>query len=136
MTLPQRNVRYYEALTRLRNESGNILMPKDYLHLAESAGIMSVVDNVMLYRSVQVLRRLEKRSSARGVFCNISAYSLLDPEFFPEFVLFMEQNQSLSESMYFEFSQSMIEHCSQVAIHFSPAPNFCTITNQCRDFLK
>jgi cyclic-di-GMP phosphodiesterase TipF (flagellum assembly factor) len=114
MTLPQRNVRYYEALTRLRNESGNILMPKDYLHLAESAGIMSVVDNVMLYRSVQVLRRLEKRSSARGVFCNISAYSLLDPEFFPEFVLFMEQNQSLSESMYFEFSQSMIEHCSQV----------------------
>jgi cyclic-di-GMP phosphodiesterase TipF (flagellum assembly factor) len=114
MTLPQRRVRYYEALTRLRNEAGDLLMPKDYLSLAESAGIMSVIDNVMLYRSVQVLRRLEKRSSARGVFCNISVHSLLDPEFFPEFVLFMEQNQTLSESMYFEFSQSMIEHCSPV----------------------
>lgn len=114
MTLPQRRVRYYEALTRLRNESGDLLMPKDYLSLAESAGIMSVIDNVMLYRSVQVLRRLEKRSSARGVFCNISVHSLLDPEFFPEFILFMEQNQSLSESMYFEFSQSMIEHSSPV----------------------
>ncbi len=114
MTLPERRVRYYEALTRLRNESGELLMPKDYLSLAESAGIMSVIDNVMLYRSVQVLRRLEKRSSARGVFCNISVHSLLDPEFFPEFVLFMEQNQTLSESMYFEFSQSMIEHCSPV----------------------
>lgn len=114
MTLPQRRVRYYEALTRLRNEAGDLLMPKDYLSLAESAGIMSVIDNVMLYRSVQVLRRLEKRSSARGVFCNISVHSLLDPEFFPEFILFMEQNQALSESMYFEFSQSMIEHSSPV----------------------
>ncbi len=114
MTLPQRRVRYYEALTRLRSESGELLMPKDYLSLAESAGIMSVIDNVMLYRSVQVLRRLEKRSSARGMFCNISVHSLLDPEFFPEFISFMEQNQALSESMYFEFSQNSIEHSSPI----------------------
>lgn len=114
MILPQRRVRYYEALTRLRNESGKLLLPKDYLSLAESAGIMSVIDNVMLYRSVQVLRRLAQRSSARGVFCNISAHSLLDPEFFPEFISFMEQNLALTESMYFEFSQTMIEHCGAV----------------------
>ena len=116
MTLPQRRVRYYEAFTRLRNESGDLLMPKDYLSLAESAGIMSVIDNVMLYRSVQVLRRLERRSGARGVFCNISAHSLLDPEFFPEFISFMEQNQALSESMYFEFTQSMMEHAGHVEL--------------------
>ncbi len=114
MTLPQRRVRYYEALTRLRNESGDLLLPKDYLSLAESAGIMSVIDNVMLYRSVQVLRRLAERSSARGVFCNISVHSLLDPEFFPEFISFMEQNLALTESLYFEFSQTMIEHCGAV----------------------
>jgi cyclic-di-GMP phosphodiesterase TipF (flagellum assembly factor) len=114
MTLPQRRVRYYEAFTRLRNESGSLLMPGDYISLAESAGIMSVIDNVMLYRSVQVLRRLEQRSGARGVFCNISAHSLLDPEFFPEFLSFMEQNQTLSESMYFEFTQSMLNHAGHV----------------------
>ncbi len=114
MMLPQRRVRYYEALTRLRNGNGDLLLPEQYVGLAESVGIMSAIDNVMLFRSVQVLRRLEKRSSARGVFCNISVNSLLDPEFFPEFVAFMEQNQSLSESMYFEFSQAMVEHCGPV----------------------
>lgn len=114
MMLPQRRVRYYEALTRLRGQDGNLLMPKDYLGLAETAGVMPVIDNVMLYRSVQVLRRLEQRSSARGVFCNISAHSLLDPEFFPEFISFMDQNRNLAESMYFEFSQSMIENCGVV----------------------
>lgn len=114
MMLPQRRVRYYEALTRLRNEAGDLLLPKDYLGAAESAGVMSVIDNVMLYRSVQVLRRLEQRNNARGVFCNISAHSLLDSEFFPEFISFMEQNRSLAENMFFEFSQHMIEHSGPV----------------------
>ncbi len=114
MMVPQRRVRYYEALTRLRNDAGELLLPQAYMGPAESAGIMSAIDNVMLFRSVQVLRRLEKRSSARGVFCNISVNSLLDPEFFPEFVGFMEQNRGLAESMYFEFSQAMIEHCGPV----------------------
>jgi len=114
MTLPQRRVRYYEALTRLRGEDGGLLMPNQYIGPAETAGVMPVIDNVMLYRSVQVLRRLEQRSNARGVFCNISSYSLLDPEFFPEFISFMDQNRNLAENMYFEFSQSMIENCGPV----------------------
>lgn len=114
VTLPERRVRFYEALTRLRDEAGEILLPKDYLELAESAGIMPLIDNVMLFRSVQVLRRLSERSSARGMFCNISAHSLLDAEFFPEFVAFMEQNQTLADSLFFEFSQSTIEHCGPV----------------------
>ncbi len=111
MIIPQRRVRYYEALTRLKNETGKVILPNDYLSIAESAGVMPVIDNVMLFRSVQVLRRLEKRSSARGVFCNISVHSLLDPEFFHEFIAFMEQNRELSDSMYFEFSQPVIANC-------------------------
>ncbi|GAB4225972.1 MAG: hypothetical protein Kow0032_02810 [Methyloligellaceae bacterium] len=112
--LPQRRVRYYEALTRLKSESGRILEPTDYLHLAEDGGFMPVIDNVMLFRSVQVLRRLEQRSNARGVFCNISVHSLLDPEFFAEFVAFMEKNRNLAQSMFFEFSQPLIENCGPV----------------------
>lgn len=111
MIIPQRRVRYYEALTRLKNESGRMILPNDYISVAEGAGVMPVIDNVMLFRSVQVLRRLEKRSSARGVFCNISVHSLLDPEFFHEFIAFMEQNKELSDSMFFEFGQPVISSC-------------------------
>lgn len=116
MIIPQRRIRYYEALTRLRTEAGRLLLPDDYLPLAESAGMMPVIDNVMLFRSVQVLRRLEKRSSARGVFCNVSVHSLLDAEFFQEFISFMEQNRELSESMYFEFNQQVINNCGPVEL--------------------
>lgn len=116
MIIPQRRIRYYEALTRLKSDAGRLILPKDYLSMAEQEGMMPVIDNVMLFRSVQVLRRLEKRSSARGVFCNISVYSLLDPEFFAEFIAFMEQNRELAEAMVFEFGQSVIDNCGPVEL--------------------
>lgn len=112
--LPQRRPHYYEALTRLRNEADELILPKDYIHVAESAGIMPLVDNMMLFRSVQVLRRLSERSSARGLFCNISIHSLLDAEFFTEFIAFMDQNRALADSLYFEFSQAMVASCGPI----------------------
>ena len=36
VTLPQRKVRYYEALTRLRTEDGHMLQPPEFLEPAES----------------------------------------------------------------------------------------------------
>ena len=109
VTLPQRRTRFYEGLTRLRGTEGEIIMPGDYMRVAEPAGMMPVVDNLLLFRCVQVVRRLVARSRDIGVFCNISAHSLLDAEFFPQFVEFMEHNADLTGHMYFEFSQAAVE---------------------------
>lgn len=108
VSLPQRRTRYYEALTRLRDPSGGIIMPASYLRAAESAGIMPMIDNLLLFRCVKVMRRLVERNREIGVFCNISAHSLLDAEFFPQFLEFMKQNEELSSALIFEFSQSTI----------------------------
>ena len=67
--------------------------------------MMPLIDNVQLVKSVQTLRRLGAQSPIKGVFCNISIKTLLDPEFFPELVEFMEENSGLSESLIFEVSQ-------------------------------
>jgi len=108
VTLPQRRTRFYEGLTRLRGGNGEIIMPGDYMRVAEPAGMMPVVDNLLLFRCVQVVRRLAARNRDIGVFCNISAHSLLDSEFFPQFVEFMEFNADLTGHLYFEFSQAAV----------------------------
>jgi len=105
VTLPERKLRYYEGLTRLRSASDEIVMPRDYLPVAERERLMPIVDNVLLVKSVQLLRRLRSDSRVKGVFCNIAVQSLLDPDFFPELVEFMEENSGLSESMIFEVNQ-------------------------------
>jgi len=109
VTLPQRRTRFYEGLTRLRGSEGEVIMPGDYMRVAEPAGMMPVVDNLLLFRCVQVVRRLVSRNRDVGVFCNISAHSLLDGEFFPQFVEFMEHNADLTGHLYFEFSQAAFE---------------------------
>jgi cyclic-di-GMP phosphodiesterase TipF (flagellum assembly factor) len=103
--LPERKIRYYEAITRIRTAEDDLVLPADYIPAAKRAGMMPLIDNVLLVKSVQVLRRLGPDSKVKGLFCNISMHSLLDPDFFPELVEFMEENSSLSESLIFEISQ-------------------------------
>jgi len=108
VTLPARKVRYYEGVTRIRNADDELILPGAYLPEAESAGIMPLVDNVLLVKSVQVLRRRGSQSKVKGLFSNISMQSLLDPVYFPELVEFMEENSGLSESLIFELRQPEI----------------------------
>ncbi len=108
VSLPQRKLRYYEALSRLRAEDGSVIMPLQYMKLASPAGLMSVVDNLLLFRCVQVVRRLTHKSKGVGVFCNISADTLTDQEFFPQFLDYMHANKDLAGQIMFEFNQEAV----------------------------
>jgi cyclic-di-GMP phosphodiesterase, flagellum assembly factor TipF len=108
VSLPQRKLRYYEALSRLRSADGRLIMPAQYIRIAAPAGLMSVVDNLLLFRCVQIVRRMAKKNRDVGVFCNISGDTLLDAEFFPQFLEYMDQNRDLSNHIVFEFEQKAV----------------------------
>ena len=108
VTLPERKPRYLEAFTRIRTKTDSLVRPRSYLPAAEAAGMMPLIDNVLLVKSVQTLRRLGSASRIKGVFCNVSTSTLLDPEFFPELVEFMEENSGLCENLIFEVNQAAI----------------------------
>src|SRR5262245_50845096 len=108
VTLPERKPRYLEAFTRIRTKTDSLVRPRSYLPAAEAAGMMPLIDNVLLVKSVQTLRRLGGASRIKGVFCNVSTSTLLDPEFFPELVEFMEENSGLCENLIFEVNQATI----------------------------
>jgi cyclic-di-GMP phosphodiesterase TipF (flagellum assembly factor) len=108
VSLPQRKLRYYEALSRLRAEDGSVIMPAQYIKVAAPAGLMSVVDNLLLFRCVQIVRRLTQKSRDIGVFCNISGDTLTDAEFFPQFLEYMQHNRDLAGQIIFEFGQEAV----------------------------
>ncbi len=108
VTLPQRKVRYYEAMSRLRGEDGTLIAAVDFLPHAEAAGLMPPIDNLLLFRCVQVLRRLLLKNRDIGMFCNISATTLADSAVFPQLLEFMEANRALAPSLTFEFTQSAV----------------------------
>ena len=105
VTLPQRKVRYYEALSRLRTEESDIIPAGDFIDYAEAVGLMPKIDNLLLFRCVQVTRRLQLKSRDVGLFCNISASTLTDQGHFKQILDFMDANRALSNALMFEFTQ-------------------------------
>jgi cyclic-di-GMP phosphodiesterase TipF (flagellum assembly factor) len=59
----------------------------------------------LLFRCVQIVRRLAGQERKIGIFCNISLSSLGDEEFFPPFMQFMAANRDLAGSVIFELGQ-------------------------------
>ncbi|MGI8525044.1 MAG: EAL domain-containing protein [Pseudolabrys sp.] len=106
VTLPQRKVRFYEAMSRLRTEDGEVVPAADFIEFAESGGLMPKIDNVLLFRCVQVVRRLQLKNREVGLFCNISASTLANATHFQQFLEFTEANRALSSSLMFEFTQA------------------------------
>jgi cyclic-di-GMP phosphodiesterase TipF (flagellum assembly factor) len=105
VTLPQRKVRYYEALSRLRTEESEIIPAGEFIDYAEAVGLMPKIDNLLLFRCVQVTRRLQLKSRDVGVFCNISGSTLTDAAHFKQLLDFMDANRALANALVFEFTQ-------------------------------
>jgi cyclic-di-GMP phosphodiesterase TipF (flagellum assembly factor) len=109
VSLPQRRTVFYEAFTRLRDETGRMMMPAEYLAVAEPEGLVSAIDNLLLFRCVQIVRRLAKQDRKVGIFCNISLASLGDETFFPQFIEFLSENKDTAGGLIFELGQSAFE---------------------------
>jgi cyclic-di-GMP phosphodiesterase TipF (flagellum assembly factor) len=107
VTLPQRKVRYYEALSRLKTESDEIVAAADFLPYAEAGSLMPKLDGLSVLRCVQVVRRLLLKNRDIGLFCNLSGASLTDPEF-PQLLELLEANRAIASALVFEFTQSAV----------------------------
>ncbi|MET0294403.1 MAG: EAL domain-containing protein [Phenylobacterium sp.] len=104
--LPQRKRMYYESFSRLRDETGRVMMPAEYLKVAEPEGLITSIDNLLLFRCVQIVRRLAKEDRKVGIFCNISQASLADESFFPQFLDLLSTNRDLAGALIFELGQA------------------------------
>ena len=109
VNLPQRRTVFYESFSRLRDESGRVMMPAEYLTVAEPEGLVTAIDNLLLFRCVQIVRRLAKTDKKIGIFCNVSMGSLGDETFFPQFLELLSENRDLAGALIFEFGQAAFD---------------------------
>ena len=106
--LPQRSQVFFECFSRIMDDKSNIIRPEQYLPVATSAGLTAAVDNLLLFKCVQLVRRTRRENPEIVFFCNISKSTLTDIDFFTDFIDFMADNTNLTSSLVFEFSQETI----------------------------
>jgi cyclic-di-GMP phosphodiesterase TipF (flagellum assembly factor) len=112
--LPKRKTVYYEVYTRLRGDGHTLILPEMFVPVAERAGLMPLIDNMMLLRAVKIIRQMDERTKARGLFCSLSTQSLVDPDFFPKLVGYLEKNADLSGRLIFEISQAQMNAAGHI----------------------
>jgi cyclic-di-GMP phosphodiesterase TipF (flagellum assembly factor) len=112
--LPQRRRRHFECFSRVRAPDGNIIGPERYLALAERYGLVTAIDNMLLFRCVQLVRRMQRTNAGAGIFINISEHTLADTRFFAEFVTFMAQNADLSHNLVFELAEGHTRRLTEI----------------------
>lgn len=112
--LPQRKTAFYEGFTRLKDANGRLILPQEFIPAAEQAGLMTTIDNVLLFRCVQIVRKLMKQDRRVGIFCNLTPSALADEMFFPQFLDFMRENRDLAGSVIFEIQQDAYENRTSI----------------------
>jgi cyclic-di-GMP phosphodiesterase TipF (flagellum assembly factor) len=105
VSLPQRKVRYYECFSRIRAGGDSVILPEQFIGLSKREGLLGAIDNILLFRCVQLVRRAQKRRHNVGFFCNISAHTLGDRAFFADFSEFIAANAELASQLVFELNQ-------------------------------
>ena len=105
VSLPSRKTAHFECFSRVRDEEGRVVLPRQYMKVAETKGLIGTIDNLLLFRLIQLVRKLGRRRPDIRFFLNMSRYSIADKEFLPQFIDFMASNVEFAERMVFEISQ-------------------------------
>jgi cyclic-di-GMP phosphodiesterase TipF (flagellum assembly factor) len=117
VSLPQRKRKFYGAYTRIRSETGEVITLGQYIAIAEREGLVTAIDNLMLFQCVQQLRNKYNKNRNTGFFFNVSPHTLADKKFFNDFIVFMTENSSLAQNLIFEFSHATIANQDDEITH-------------------
>ncbi|MEE9140597.1 MAG: EAL domain-containing protein [Alphaproteobacteria bacterium] len=116
VSLPQRKHQFYECFSRIRVDRDTVLVPEQYLEIAEKEGLIAAIDNMLLFHCVQLVRKTQRRWPNIGFFINISRHSLADKPFLIDFADFMAVNMDLAGNLVFEFAQSALTLVDEKAV--------------------
>lgn len=105
VSLPQRKVRFYEALARLRLSDGSLLVPAEFLPQSERVGLVAELDRRVIARACAIARHLMARGSEAIVSCNLSPQSLAEAGFLRSVGRVLEAYPDVTGRLVIEISQ-------------------------------
>lgn len=83
--LPSRRLSMYQCMAAIRTPEGTEIPPETYLPIAEQAGLLATINNMLLVRSVQFVRRMRRQRTQVAYVCEIVGETLRDPGFLHRF---------------------------------------------------
>ena len=89
VSLPQRKRRFFESFIHMRSADGATITPDQCIGLAKENDLGLAIDNMLLFRSIQLLKKAQQHDYSTAFFCNISPNTFSDREFFGDFIEYL-----------------------------------------------
>lgn len=106
VTLPQRKERHLDCDVRINSAGGDFMPPAMYNEILRANGLMPLVEDMFLYRTVQLVADIPSREPGSYAFCRIFPDSLSDAVFFGAFIDYLRDADDLVSSIAFEFREA------------------------------
>lgn len=106
VTLPQRKVRFYEAVSRLRLPEGKLIEAAHFIGAARRSNAVLALDENLVHSALQVMRRLAAKSREIGVFFNLAPETLSDRAAMSAILNALDANKAIVPSLFIEIAQS------------------------------
>lgn len=110
VSLPSRRLAVWECQATVRTAEGIAVPPETYTAVADRAGLTATINNMLLVRSVQFVRRMRRQKATIGYICPIAGETLRDRAFFADFLGFMQENRDLAGLLSFSIGQQDVFH--------------------------
>lgn len=107
----------YEALIRMRDEHGQVIMPNAFLPAAKRLGWMSRIDQWMAGEVLSLARAQTRGGSAAYLSLNLSAKSAGDPDFARTILSLLDKHQINQDLLRFEITETEQLQASAAETH-------------------
>lgn len=104
VSLPQRQVKFYECFSRPQAHDDTIILPRAFLEAVRSGGMGPALDAQTLFRTLAIQRKLANSERRVGLFCNMTAASLLDANALKGLLAQIGSDKDVGRALIFEFT--------------------------------
>jgi len=109
-----KEVAFHEALLRMRSDNGDVVAAGHLIPIAEKLGLIRLIDQVVIYRVLSVLRQFPKANIA----LNISGVTANDPRWFGKLTELLEENTDITNRLTIEITETVALHDINQTISF------------------
>jgi diguanylate cyclase (GGDEF)-like protein/PAS domain S-box-containing protein len=97
---------HYEILVRIREENGNYILPRNFIELAESLGLIQEIDMRVVEKLIAYLRSSGHANRKLRYFVNLSRVSISDQHWIQRFTAMLRESGVDPNQLVFEITET------------------------------
>lgn len=121
VSLPQRQIKFYEVYGRLRIKPGQYIPAQDYMTVASEEHIVNQLDTLLFTNCLKVIKKqTRKYNRVAPCFINIKPYTLRDRLFMDNLLQLISRHKNVAHSLIFEMHYNdfkMLSPAEQKILH-------------------